>query len=178
MSDMTAITNRIQTLTSAFTTADINPSIGDDSLIGWLAGWDASTVEQIAGWITRAHAAGALGQRQADARTRLALIDPRFVTDAQWDGLACILCGKALGASERIGDINGYLVYACAGGCTTGSEHSGDPAPAGEGEITGGAEGECDHYWPYPEELGIDAEAFPSARGDCECGAEWDGVTP
>lgn len=110
----------------------------DRPLVGWLAGL-GETGRQVVRWMNLAHDAGALAQRQATARAQLATIDPRFVTNDQWDALACILCGTPLKAGERIGEINGYIVYACTGGCATGSEHSSNPAPAGEEKITGGA---------------------------------------
>jgi hypothetical protein len=28
----------------------------------------------------------------------------------------------------------------------------------------------CEHYFPAPEEIGCDPEAFPAARGNCACG--------
>jgi hypothetical protein len=36
----------------------------------------------------------------------------------------------------------------------------------------------CDHYFPFPDELGLDEEAMPGGaeRGDCVCGTSYDPV--
>lgn len=31
----------------------------------------------------------------------------------------------------------------------------------------------CEHYFPEPEELGIDPDAVPWTRGNCACGAQY-----
>jgi hypothetical protein len=50
------ITAHAMTLATAFATAGITLTDEDNTLIGWLCGWETSTVNTIASWITRAHA--------------------------------------------------------------------------------------------------------------------------